>query len=392
MLRRQEGYVLRKISGQTFLLPYGQKVADQKRGIVLNETGELLWNALQIPRTKKELLQILYAQYPAGTVSPEIFREDILQFLQQLTALGVVRESPQPKRRTPYHVMQIAGSTVALYGAEEVFSSQFAPFYQPVSGEEPALYDLKIEVQTTLPPSHQNGVILLRNKELCVFEMEEDYILLFPGMENISEVYLTKDGSYARIYCQNREGCSLSENIFHVIRHLFLYFAQKKGLFALHSASVLYKGKAWLFSGHSGMGKSTHTSLWHETLHVPYLNGDLNLLGLKDGKPFVSGIPWCGTSGLSTTGDHPLGGIILLGKDLHDHIEPLLPYEKTLRVMQRMISPVWTADLLDKNLDFSQKLTGLIPVWHLLCTRNVSAVAKIQAEIDHWEAGHHELL
>ena len=40
----------------------------------------------------------------------------------------------------------------------------------------------------------------------------------------------------------------------------------EKGMFALHSASLLYLEKAWLFSGPSGMGKSTHTALWKKTV------------------------------------------------------------------------------------------------------------------------------
>lgn len=30
----------------------------------------------------------------------------------------------------------------------------------------------------------------------------------------------------------------------------------------LHSSAILYKGKAYLFSADSGVGKSTHTKLW----------------------------------------------------------------------------------------------------------------------------------
>ena len=64
----------------------------------------------------------------------------------------------------------------------------------------------------------------------------------------------------------------------------FLFAAQKHGKFAIHSASILYKEKAWLFSGHSGMGKSTHTQMWHDLLQTPYLNGDLNLLAMENSK------------------------------------------------------------------------------------------------------------
>ena len=130
------------------------------------------------------------------------------------------------------------------------------------------------------------------------------------------------------------------------------------------------------------MGKSTHTALWHELLQTPYLNGDLNLIGIKNGIPVIYGIPWCGTSEIFTTECHELGGIVLLGRDITDHVEELESDEKVLRVMQRMISPAWTGEMMEKNLGFSEKLVDLIQVWNLYCTKNPSAVYTIKEEID----------
>ena len=131
------------------------------------------------------------------------------------------------------------------------------------------------------------------------------------------------------------------------------------------------------------MGKSTHTRLWHELLQTPYLNGDLNLLGMEDGKIIVYGIPWCGTSELYTTADHKLGGIILLGRDPEkDFLQELASSEKIIRVMQRMISPSWKERFFSMNLEFAETVAEQVPVLHLLCTRNPSAVYTIQREID----------
>ena len=46
-IRRQEGYLLQKIGNTHYLLPYGQKIADQQRGMELNETARILWEALE---------------------------------------------------------------------------------------------------------------------------------------------------------------------------------------------------------------------------------------------------------------------------------------------------------------------------------------------------------
>ena len=47
MFKCQPGYTLRKIKGINYLLPYGQQIADLKKGFVLNETSTFLWNVLQ---------------------------------------------------------------------------------------------------------------------------------------------------------------------------------------------------------------------------------------------------------------------------------------------------------------------------------------------------------
>lgn len=51
------GYLLQKIGNTHYLLPYGQKIADQQRGMELNETARILWEALETPKTMEELQQ-----------------------------------------------------------------------------------------------------------------------------------------------------------------------------------------------------------------------------------------------------------------------------------------------------------------------------------------------
>ena len=62
MIKRQEGYQLKEIESVYNLLPFGQKVADQKRGITMNETGVFLWKILEEPRPEEELI-ILAAEH-----------------------------------------------------------------------------------------------------------------------------------------------------------------------------------------------------------------------------------------------------------------------------------------------------------------------------------------
>ena len=47
MFKCQEGYTLRKIKGVSYILPFGQQIADQRKGTILNETSAFLWNVIQ---------------------------------------------------------------------------------------------------------------------------------------------------------------------------------------------------------------------------------------------------------------------------------------------------------------------------------------------------------
>lgn len=448
-IKRQEGYCLKEIAGVHYLLPYGQKVADQRKGIVLNETGVFLWNELQTSMTDDALAEKLVHHYSAdGEAANETqdeiqdkiqnqmqdqIRQDVKQFVQELLSLGILQECLRPccaedvddvtcvyPTKEPFvECLEIAGMRIALYGSRELISSQFDAFLKDCSSAQgksksELQTESQIKMQIKMPVQmqieilqrttsfHPNGKTLIRNEELVVCENEQGYIILFPSMNQIREAHMTSDGRFAQIYVNGLDKEKTKEELFHAIRHFFLFFAQRQGFFAIHSASILYRDQVWLFSGHSGMGKSTHTNLWKEQFGTEIINGDLNLIGWSNGDqtnigqsvdkpgskghPIVYGMPWCGTSGIASTKSYPLGGIVLLGRSDNDHFESLTNDQKIVRVMQRMISPVWTEDMLETNLKCAAKLAKEVPIYYLLCTKEPSAAYVMKARIDKEDA------
>ena len=452
-IKRQEGYCLKEIAGVHYLLPYGQKVADQRKGIVLNETGVFLWNELQETMTDEELAEKLVHHYSAdGEAANETqdeiqnqtqdkiqnqmqdqiqdqIRQDVKQFVQELLLLGILRECLRPccaedaddvtcvyPTKEPFvECLEIAGMRIALYGSRELISSQFDAFLKDCSSAQgksksELQTESQIKMQIKMPVQmqieilqrttsfHPNGKTLIRNEELVVCENEQGYIILFPSMNQIREAHMTSDGRFAQIYVKGVDKEKTKEELFHAIRHFFLFFAQRQGFFAIHSASILYRDQVWIFSGHSGMGKSTHTNLWKEQFGTEIINGDLNLIGWNIGKqdssgqnvnklgskghPIVYGMPWCGTSGIASTKSYPIGGIVLLGRSDNDHFELLTNDQKIVRVMQRMISPVWKEEMLNQNLTCAEKLAKQIPIFYFLCTKEPSAAGRMKDAID----------
>lgn len=381
-MRQTEGFTLKRIHHIPYLLPFGQRIAEQRHGIRINESGAFLWETIPKVQTKEELLSLFAKHYQA---KPEDFSElknDMDTFLNQLTLLGMIEDNPPVSETTETSFLNIGGLYLKLTAPEHAISREFSPF---LTEEHPQI-DMHIEITTTTGLTTSSmGKLLLHSEEIIVCERESDYLIYFPLAKQIKEVILKKDGSHAHFYCYPPYREPLITDLFHAIRFVYFYLAQTRGMLALHSASILYKGKAWLFSGSSGTGKSTHTNLWHDKFGTSILNGDLNLVaGTEDGY-VIYGIPWCGTSNIANPGTYPLGGIIHLKQGDTNHCSSLSADEKALLILQRSISPAFTKKMLSSNLDFAQRLSGNVFVTRLFCTKEPDAAEYMKCQIDQYE-------
>lgn len=377
MIKLKKGYLLHEIAGTPYLLPYGQNIADFKCSIRLNESGLLLYHTLLQGADESTLLGALISHYHAGDADIPDLKEDVAHFLLQLKAANIISPSDDTSSGCADFFFRIGPAVIAYQGPKELLMPSFFDFS---CGKAAA--DLTIHISPLAPELHINGELLVRTDEMSICKTETSYLFLYPAGYGIVEMHVSFDGKRAVLFCPKPYDSGLSEKIFHALRFAYLIRVQRMGAFALHSASILYRDKAWLFSGPSGSGKSTHTSLWNQLYQTPYLNGDLNLLGFVDQKPVVYGIPWCGTSGYYTTETTPLGGVTFLKQAPTDGLLPLTTEDICLRTMQRIISPAWTADTLRYNLSFVEKLSSSIPFFHLQCTKEDSAAATIKQEID----------
>ena len=238
MIKRQNGYVLKKIKGTAYLIPYGQNIADQKRGLIFNETGEVIWNFLDKEKTLEEIIEAVAAYYEIPVSDREELGKDVEEFVSQLLEMGILKEELKKGKEPFYHCMKIGGICIKLCGPADIFPKQFASFF---CEEEEA--DQIIEVKVLVPANKPNGNVLIRNKEMSICECDEGYLVLFHQMKNILEGYMTKDGSYVRIHALMPQNEEEKDNLFHAIRLFYLYLAQKKGFYAIHSASILYQSR-----------------------------------------------------------------------------------------------------------------------------------------------------
>lgn len=145
--------------------------------------------------------------------------------------------------------------------------------------------------------------------------------------------------------------------------------------FRLHASTIVYDGKAYLFSAESGTGKSTHTNLWLKMLgnKAYILNDDKPALRLMDdGVWYAFGTPWSGKHDISVNKGVPVGGICMLERAEKNEITPYKGKDAIFDLFVQTNRPK-AAVYRMKLLELLDNLFEQIPVWKLKCNMEPKA-------------------
>lgn len=387
-MKRSDEFILEELNDRTYFLPYGQKIADHVHGIQLNESSSFLLKLLEQEMNEEQIFEALKDHYDIEEKDYEAVRKDLREGLHRLKRAGAVEDEEKETQEAQYFsgesfTYKIGPLTFALYAPQELIPEGFSDF--AVEGKDGEV-DQKIRLLSGAPWLHRNGRVLLRNEEVVLMENRSFYIFLFLQQAQLHEMHVKKDGSQVRLYCaawreeENRE--ELKEGIFQALRFAFLILAEQRNMYVLHSVSVYYRERVWLFCASSGTGKSTHGRLWEEEYGTPILNGDLNCIGFEKDHLLVHGIPWCGTSGICTKKEYRLGGIVFLSRAEKDEAKLCPEEKKPLFFMQRTISPTWREEQLKGVIAFAKRVGGEVPFYELHCTKEPSAAHVMKEAFD----------
>ena len=142
-----------------------------------------------------------------------------------------------------------------------------------------------------------------------------------------------------------------------------------------HAAVVSYEGKAYMFLGKSGTGKSTHASLWlHNIEGTELVNDDNPVVQVKDGgKAVVYGSPWSGKTPCYRNVCYPLAGIVQLSQAPYNKIGPLRGVGAYVVLVPSISGMRWDKNVADGLHETENALAQIVPTWHLECLPNAAA-------------------
>ncbi len=144
---------------------------------------------------------------------------------------------------------------------------------------------------------------------------------------------------------------------------------------AIHTSTIQYKGKAVLFLGESGTGKSTHTRLWRENIEgAVLLNDDSPIIRIINGRPWVYGSPWSGKTPCYKNECYPLIACVRLSQAPKNRIRKLSVLQG-YAALHPSCPPCFAYDdrLYDSISHVLSSLLSVVPVYHLSCLPNADA-------------------
>lgn len=141
-----------------------------------------------------------------------------------------------------------------------------------------------------------------------------------------------------------------------------------------HSAWFERAGEAVMFTGNSGVGKSTHTNLWAKERGVRVVNGDKSLLLRRGDRFYAAGIPYAGSSGICENRTLPVQMIVFLSHGTENHLRRLPAREAVSALVSQMPVQKWCANDLSAAVQMALSLAERVPVYAYACVPNVSAV------------------
>ncbi len=149
----------------------------------------------------------------------------------------------------------------------------------------------------------------------------------------------------------------------------FLLATAGRNTVLTHASSVIYEGRAYLFLGKSGTGKSTHSRMWQTALEgVELMNDDHPVLRVdEDGNTVAYGSPWSGKTPCYKNVSAPLGGIIRISRALHNRAVRLSPIQAYASLMTSCSGMTWDRELADGKDRTLQGIISRTPCWVMEC-------------------------
>ncbi|MCI7098418.1 MAG: hypothetical protein MR966_05790 [Lachnospiraceae bacterium] len=170
----------------------------------------------------------------------------------------------------------------------------------------------------------------------------------------------------------------VSNSFFHIGWETLLLHEKRM---ILHAACVDTPHGGILFSGSSGVGKSTQADLWCRFMNARLLNGDRTVLHAEQKGWMAYGSPYAGSSRCYVNDSCPVKAVVMLKQTKQCTLRRLGMAEAFHKVYAQATVNSWNTEYVTTLCDLIIALVTDIPVYELSCTPDRDAVEILQKEL-----------
>ena len=155
----------------------------------------------------------------------------------------------------------------------------------------------------------------------------------------------------------------------------------RKNRLCLHASCVDTELGGILFSGVSGIGKSTQAELWCRCRNARQINGDRPILAQSEEGWLAWGAPYAGSSRCYVNDCCNVSAIVMLRQEKQCSLRRLDSSEAFREVWKGLTIHSWDKSFVGKALDLTMDLIASVPVYAFGCTPDEEAVDYLEREL-----------
>lgn len=150
----------------------------------------------------------------------------------------------------------------------------------------------------------------------------------------------------------------------------------------LHASCVRTHLGGILFSGESGIGKSTQSDLWCDYRDAKLINGDRPILSRAEDGWLAWGSPYAGSSRCHINENCPVSAIVMLRQEETCSLRRLGQADAFRAVWSGLTMNSWNEKMVEKAVELAMELISSVPVFVFGCTPDEQAVDFLEGELE----------
>lgn len=273
----------------------------------------------------------------------------------------------------------VADHVFSIEAPEQVLAllTNYAPFkINPV--EDPLF---TIEVHESPVPSTEDWQLLYTDRSdedmprIEMYQRPDEWLFcvsMYRESETVCAMRCSANWKHIDLFMQASTARFAIDNAAMLV---YAFATSDKATLLFHSSVTVLDGKAYMFLGHSGTGKSTHSQQWHAAFPEAHLLNDDNpaVRVWEDQRVVVYGTPWSGKTPCYKNESAPVQALVQLAQAPENKITRLKMTQAYPYILASVSGLKVMPEMMDRIFESIAKVLEISPVYRLECLPNPDA-------------------